>query len=70
VLALRGNKRLTGIALLLMRLPRCLANILTMVRIDRTTHGRVRSDFQGGLTYRFGLLRFDDPDVEMPFVPI
>ena len=70
MLALRGNKRLTGNALLLMRLPRCLARILTMAGIDRTTHGRVRFDFEGGLTYHFGLLRFDDPDAEMPFVPI
>jgi hypothetical protein len=70
VLPVRGNKSLTGIALLLMRLPRGLANIRTMARIDRTTHGRVRFDFQGGLTHHFGLLRFDDPVGQMPFVPI
>ena len=70
VLPLRGNKSLTGIALLLMRLPCCLADIWTMARIDRTTHGRVAFNFHGGIAHYFGLLRFENNARQMCFVPI
>jgi hypothetical protein len=70
VLPLRGNKSLTGIALLLMRLPYCLASIWTMARIDRTTHGRMGFNFRTGITDDLGLRRFDHRVGQMSFVPI